>query len=107
MDKFIIFVLVVALGYILYLYFKVRKLEKVIERNKKKFHDAAIIISAHKTVLINKVIHYTNDTRDISVIMNELDEEVAECCAFMAKHEEELLKRSNKDGVVTIKEEEE
>lgn len=105
MDKFIVIVLLVAIGYILYLYFRNRKLEKIKEHHEKKLHDAAIIMSAHKTVLINKVIKLGKDTRDIRIINLELDEEIAECCKFMIEHEEELIKNVDKDGVVVIKEE--
>lgn len=105
MDKFIVIILLVSIGYILYLYFRCKKLEKIKETQDKKLHDAAIIMSAHKTVLINKVIKLGKDTRDIRIINRELDEEIAECCKFMIEHEDVLLKNVDKDGVVTIKEE--
>lgn len=104
-DKFIIVILIVAIIYMLVLYFRCKKLEKTVEHHEKKMHDAAIIISAHKTVLINKIIKYTKDTRDVRIINRELDEEITECCTYMLEHEEELISKSNEDHIVRIDEE--
>lgn len=101
-DKLIILILLVAIIYILYLYFRCKKLEKIKEAQDKKIHDAAIILSAHKTVLINKVIRLNNDKRDIRIINRELDEEIAECCAYMIEHEEELINKANGEHIVKI-----
>lgn len=87
-DKFIIVILIIAIIYMLVLYFRCKKLEKIKEVQHKKRHDAAIIISAHKTVLINKVIRLSHDTRDVRIINRELDEEIAECCKLMTGHDD-------------------
>ena len=92
LDNYIIIILIVAVLYILYLYFRCKRLEK-------RLHDAAIIVSAHKTVLINKVIRYTN-SKDAREVARQLDEEIASCCKFMIEHEEELIKRSDEDGFI-------
>ena len=95
----IIIIGIIVLVYILYLYFKCKRLEKIL-------HRVEIIVSAHKTVLINKVVGFTGDTRDIHEIARELDEEVIECYVFLSKHEEEMRKRCDEDGFVTIDKEE-
>jgi hypothetical protein len=88
MNKFIIVILIIAIIYMLVLYFRCKRLDKITEQHEKKLHDAAIIISAHKTVLINKTIKYTKDTRDVRIINRELDEEIAECCKGMTGHDD-------------------
>ena len=103
-DKFIIVILIIAIVYILFLYFKCKRLESKLNTYDKKLHDAAIIISAHKTVLINKTIKYNKDTRDVRIINRELDEEISECCAYMIEHEEELLKKAEEHIVKIDKE---
>lgn len=105
-DKIIIVIFIIAIVCILFLYFKCKRLERIIEHHEKKLHDAAIIISAHKTVLINKTIKYTKDTRDVRIINRELDEEISECCAYMIKHEEELIAKAE-ENIVTINKEDE
>jgi predicted Holliday junction resolvase-like endonuclease len=105
MDKFIIVILIIAIVYILVLYFRCKRLDKIIEQHEKKLHDAAIILSAHKTVLINKTIKYSKDTRDVRIINRELDEEIAECCAYMVEHEEELINKANGEHIVKINKE--
>lgn len=118
-SSLIIIIGIIVLVYILYLYFKCKRLEK-------KLHYAAIIISAHKTVLLNKVVlnekcHKSNlrakailkdfgislslddeKATDVHIINRQLDEEIAECCKFMIEHEQELIKNANKDGIVNV-----
>lgn len=102
-DKFIIVILIIAIVYILVLYFRCKRLEKIIEHHENKLHEAAILISAHKTVAVNKKLA-EGDDRDPRNIMREIDDEINKCASFIAEHEKELLDNA-KDNFVKINKE--
>lgn len=79
---------------ILVLWHRCKKQQKTLDK-------CDIILSAHFSVLLNKVIS-SGDTRDVKVIAKELKEEVQSCVHYFIEHENEIFKNLNEDGYTTI-----
>jgi hypothetical protein len=99
MDKFIIVIFIIAIVYILVLYFRCKDLNNKLSWYEDKLHEAAILISAHKIVAVNKKLA-EGDNRDPRNIIREIDNEVNECARFITEHEQELINKNNEDGFI-------